>query len=80
MLKFHRIKDVLPCQNNGNTFTIQCLVNENYLLETHLKFFREKSKRFLLGSINVQVEHKIKELTTKRPSVQSLISAVDGFH
>lgn len=59
---------------------IQCLVNANYLLETHLKFFREKSKQVLLGNINMQVEHKIKELTTKRSSVQSLISAVDGFH
>lgn len=59
---------------------IRCLANANYLLETHPKCFREKSKQFLLGNITMQLDHKIKKLTIKRPLVQSLISAVDGFY
>lgn len=46
---------------------IQCLANANYLLKTHPKFFREKSKQFLLGNINMQLEYKIKELNNKVP-------------
>lgn len=79
MLKSHRLKDVLPHQNNGNRFMIQCLANANYLLETHPKCFRVESEQFLVGNVNMQVEYKIKELTIKQPLVhlfQPLIGSV----
>lgn len=54
--------------------------NANDLLETHPKCFREKSKQLLLEDINMQLGHKIKEPTMRCPSVQSLLSAADGFY
>lgn len=59
---------------------IQCLANAKYLLKTQPKCFRKESKQFLLGNDSMQLECKIKELTIKQASVQSLISAVDGFY
>lgn len=43
-------KNVLPFQNNGNSFVILCLARVNYLLGTHPKCCRKASEQFLLGN------------------------------